>query len=190
MEAASAQRAGSGGKGGAPDVNSLTEMDVTDTLNRAIAAAKAGRKAEARRLLEMVLDADERNERAWLWLSDVVESDEERIVCLENVLAINPDNEMARKGLAALRAAPAVDRSPSSHATQEGVRWASPIAETLRPSALEPASDAESPAGDSPSGALPVADNRLFIVITIVLALILICTVLSVLAFVMLSPLG
>jgi hypothetical protein len=190
MGAATAQRAGSGGKGGAPEVDSPTEMDVTDTLNRAIAAAKAGRKAEARRLLETVLDADERNERAWLWLSDVVENDEERIVCLENVLTINPDNEVARKRLAALRAVPAADRSSSSYDTQGGIYRSSPAAEALRPSAPGPASGAESPAGDSPSGPPSVADNRIFIVITIVLALLLICTVLSVLAFVILSPLG
>lgn len=169
-----------------PDVDSPTEMDVTDTLKRAIAAAKAGRKAEARRLLEMVLDADERNERAWLWLSDVVERDEERIVCLENVLTINPENEMARKGLALLRAAPAVDSSSSPYAAQGEMRGATPVAEELEPLAAGP----ESPAADSPSGAPPVADNRAFIVITIVLALMLICTVLSVLAYVLLSPLG
>jgi len=38
-------------------------MDTMPMLNRAIIAAKAGRKAEARQLLEAVLDADERNER-------------------------------------------------------------------------------------------------------------------------------
>jgi hypothetical protein len=173
-----------------PGVDSPTAMDITATLNQAIVAAKSGRKAEARRLLEAVLDADERNERAWLWLSDVVESDEERFVCLENVLTINPDNEVAHKGLAALRAAPAVDRSPSPYATQGGMHRPSPGVEALQPSALGPAPVAESPAGDSPSGPPPVADNRVFIVITIVLALILICTVISVLAFVILSPLG
>jgi hypothetical protein len=173
-----------------PDVDSPTEMDVTDTLKRAIAAAKAGRKAEARRLLEMVLDADERNERAWLWLSDVVESDEERIVCLENVLTINPENEMARKGLALLRAAPAVGSSSSPYAAQGEMQRPSPVAEALEPSAVGPALGGESPTGDSLSGAPPVADNRAFIVITIVLALLLICTVLSVLAYVLLSPLG
>jgi hypothetical protein len=173
-----------------PDVDSPTEMDITDTLKRAIAAAKAGRKAEARRLLETVLDADERNERAWLWLSDVVESDEERIVCLENVLTINPENEMARKGLALLRASPVVDSSSSPIAAQREMPGPTSVAEALEPSAAGPAPGAESPAGDLPSGAPPVADNRAFIVITIVLALMLICTVLSVLAYVLLTPLG
>ncbi len=161
-------------------------MDVTEKLNQAIVAAKAGRKAEARRLLEAVLDADDRNERAWLWLSDVVESDEERIVCLENVLTINPDNEVARKGLAALQAASAAAPFSSSYDTQGEMRRSSPVAEGLEPSALGPGPGTELPAGDAP----PVADNRAFIVITIVLALMLICTVLSVLAYVILSPLG
>jgi hypothetical protein len=173
-----------------PGVDSPNEMDVRGTLERAITVAKAGRKAEARRLLEMVLNADERNERAWLWLSDVVESDKERIVCLENVLTINPENEMARKGLALLRAAPAVDPSSLPTAAQREMPGPTPVAEALEPPAAGPAPGAESPAGDLPSDASPIADNRAFIVITIVLALLLICTVLSVLAYVLLSPLG
>ncbi len=46
-----------------------------------------------------VLRADERNELAWLWLSGVVKTTEDRRICLENVLAINPENTTARWGL-------------------------------------------------------------------------------------------
>jgi hypothetical protein len=144
-------------------------MDVTATLKQAVVAAKAGRKAEARRLLETVLDADERNEQAWLWLSDVVESDEERIICLENVLTINPDNEMARKGLSALGAG--VASSPQSPTSAPVLRDVSAVS-------------------DSPADRPRLADNRAFIAITIILALILIFTVASIVAFMMLTSPG
>lgn len=49
------------------------------------------------------LKQDERNETAWLWLSGAVDNDEERAICLENVLTINPANERARRGLEELR---------------------------------------------------------------------------------------
>ncbi len=39
---------------------------------------------------------------AWLWLSGVVETDEECQICLENVLVINPENISARRGLESL----------------------------------------------------------------------------------------
>jgi tetratricopeptide (TPR) repeat protein len=68
-------------------------------LQQGIALTKAGRQAEARQALEQVLEVDERNEQAWLWLSGVADSLEERRNCLENVLAINPANTAAQRGL-------------------------------------------------------------------------------------------
>jgi hypothetical protein len=72
---------------------------LNDLLERGITALKEERKAEARRLLEQVLAQDERNETAWLWMSGVVDTDTERRICLENVLAINPNNGIAKRGL-------------------------------------------------------------------------------------------
>jgi tetratricopeptide (TPR) repeat protein len=72
---------------------------VSDLLRRGIAAAKAGQKREARQALLRVTELDEWNEQAWLWLSGVVELAEDRRVCLENALAINPRNSYAQAGL-------------------------------------------------------------------------------------------
>jgi tetratricopeptide (TPR) repeat protein len=72
---------------------------VTDLLRQGIAAAKAGRTQEARQALLQVTELDERNEQAWLWLSGVVDSLEDRRICLDNVLVINPDNAYAQAGL-------------------------------------------------------------------------------------------
>lgn len=72
---------------------------VAELLRAGIAAAKAGRTQEARQALLQVTELDERNELAWLWLSGVVESLDDRRVCLESVLAINPGNAFAQAGL-------------------------------------------------------------------------------------------
>jgi len=81
----------------------MTSFKVTQWLREGIAAAKTGDAERARDLLLKVVDADEYNEQAWLWLSSVVDTDEDRGVCLENVLAINPHNNLAKAGLIHLR---------------------------------------------------------------------------------------
>lgn len=49
--------------------------------------------------MRQVLELNPRAERAWLWLSSVVETEAERRVCLQQVLAMNPANDAARRGL-------------------------------------------------------------------------------------------
>jgi tetratricopeptide (TPR) repeat protein len=80
-------------------MNEYDEIQVSEWLRNGVTAAKAGRRAEARELLMRVIEADEHNEQAWLWLSGVVDTDEDRLICLENVLTLNPDNVQARAGL-------------------------------------------------------------------------------------------
>jgi hypothetical protein len=71
-------------------------------VGEGIAAVKAGDKAQAYHRLTQALAADPRHELGWLWLSSVVPSDAERYYCLEQVLAINPRNAAAQRGLALL----------------------------------------------------------------------------------------
>ena len=82
----------------------MSTDEINLWLTDGIAAARAGKRAEARELLLRVVNADENNVRAWLWLSGVVTTLEDREVCLENVLALDPVNEAARRGLARVRA--------------------------------------------------------------------------------------
>lgn len=73
---------------------------MTDTLlEQGISAAITGRRDEARTLLTQVVEADDGNEQAWLWLAGLVEAPEEIRTCLENVLHLNPDNIKAQQGL-------------------------------------------------------------------------------------------
>ncbi|MDQ2996485.1 MAG: zinc ribbon domain-containing protein [Chloroflexota bacterium] len=74
---------------------------MTNTLlEQGISAALTGRRDEARALLTQVVEADDRNEQAWLWLSGLLEEPEDMRTCLENVLHLNPDNVKAQQGLA------------------------------------------------------------------------------------------
>ena len=80
-------------------------------LTRGIAAARAGDKSTARRLLTQAVRRAPDSEAAWLWLSSVLDTPQGRAFCLRRVLEVNPQNLAAQKGLAALESslsAPAV----------------------------------------------------------------------------------
>jgi tetratricopeptide (TPR) repeat protein len=79
--------------------DSLTPLETFRLLQAGIAAAKTGQRERARGMLLRVIEHDEENVTAWLWLSGLVDDLEERQICLENVVALEPDNALARKGL-------------------------------------------------------------------------------------------
>ncbi len=65
-------------------------------LKAGVAAAKAHKNTSARILLNVVVGDEPENELAWLWLANAAETPAEAARCLEKVLAINPDNTLAR----------------------------------------------------------------------------------------------
>jgi hypothetical protein len=69
------------------------------TLSDAIATIKAGRREEGRVMLTRILVQEGNNVTALLWMSEVAKTPEERRACLKRILAIDPDNAPARKGL-------------------------------------------------------------------------------------------
>src|SRR5688572_7339430 len=77
--------------------------DVARMLYEGAVAVREGRRADAQGLLLQVIERDEQNEQAWLWLSGAVEDPADQQVALENVLAINPSNTAAREGLTWLK---------------------------------------------------------------------------------------
>lgn len=77
-------------------------VNSDETLRKAITALTEGRKEKARELLMQVVAQDPENEQAWLWLSRAASTDQQRRVCLETVLEINPHNEAARQRIATL----------------------------------------------------------------------------------------
>lgn len=104
---------------------------MNEQLQEGIRAAKAGDRETARTLLLRVVTEEEENEQAWLWLSGVMETWEERRICLENVLTLNPDNEVAQRGLAKLNALAPRDETALLH--QQTVKNVSPAAAILYP---------------------------------------------------------
>jgi hypothetical protein len=82
-------------------------VNIDGMIRAAQQAYGRGDKAEARALLERAIELDEYNESAWLWLSAVVDTTEDQRTCLENVLAINPNNERAKMGLRSMGIDPA-----------------------------------------------------------------------------------
>jgi len=80
----------------------MTTSEAEESLKLGIAAMKTGQRDKARDLLMEAIEHDEENEQAWLWLSGAVDTDEDKRVCLENVLSLNPENQAAQKGLVKL----------------------------------------------------------------------------------------
>ncbi|HEX9371297.1 MAG TPA: tetratricopeptide repeat protein [Roseiflexaceae bacterium] len=78
--------------------------DIARLLYEGAVAVREGRRADAQGLLLQVIERDEQNEQAWLWLSGAMEDPADQQVALENVLAINPRSTVARRGLDWLRA--------------------------------------------------------------------------------------
>ncbi|MBS1966402.1 MAG: tetratricopeptide repeat protein [Chloroflexi bacterium SZAS-1] len=78
--------------------------DIARLLYEGAVAVRENRRADAQGLLMQVIERDEQNEQAWLWLSGAVDDPADQQVALENVLALNPNNRAAREGIAYLKA--------------------------------------------------------------------------------------
>src|SRR5712692_2537695 len=81
----------------------MESVDLRTLLNQGIQAVKGNDRARARELLLQVLDADDRNEPAWLWLAAALDEPADQLMALERVLAINPRHPQALAGAQALR---------------------------------------------------------------------------------------
>lgn len=129
---------------------------MPDTLEQTIAMIKAGDTESGRRALRQILRREPDNEKAWLWLSSLTETDQERYACLERVLAINPENKAARRGLRALNDK-ALAAEPAQAVEPETTLQA---VESPRPAEAPPTGKVDRPAPalrrDSPAATLQV----------------------------------
>jgi hypothetical protein len=73
------------------------DQKIKQLLREGVEAVRAGDKTTARDRFEQVTELDENNERAWFYLAQVVDTDEDRRIALKNVLVINPNNEKAKQ---------------------------------------------------------------------------------------------
>jgi hypothetical protein len=80
---------------------------------KGIQAFKSGDKAAAQNFFKQALQENPADETAWLWLAGTFDDNNTRILCLEKVLGINPNNIAAQKGLAQLKSAPPQPPAPA-----------------------------------------------------------------------------
>lgn len=73
---------------------------MNEKTRQGIAALRGGDRAQARTLLTAALKENPNDAAAWLWLTGALDTDEERIHCLRQVLRIEPNNNAAARGLA------------------------------------------------------------------------------------------
>jgi tetratricopeptide (TPR) repeat protein len=155
----------------------LRRQRLDRSLSEGISAARSGQRDRARELLTHVVEQDEENVHAWLWLSGVADSLDERVVCLENVLALDPGNEAAQRGLSIVQAQQrgqpsfsAEVESTAAASTPETAQPPSAAAHTRSPAVVEPEARAPRRAQKPPSyrqngaDSYPAADpaDRLF----------------------------
>ena len=103
---------------------------------KGIAAFKSGDKAAAQTFFKQALQENPADETAWLWLAGTFDDNKTRILCLEKVLGINPENLAAQKGLAQLRPAAPQPAVPAP-ATQPPPPPPTPEPQIPRPSAAQ-----------------------------------------------------
>ena len=79
-----------------PDNVQAQSTLVKVLMKQGIKAVKEGSKIVAHQLFLETTQLEPRLEKAWFWLASVSENFEERLQCVERVLALNPDNARAK----------------------------------------------------------------------------------------------
>ena len=75
-------------------------------LQQAVEFIDKGNYADARDLLTRLVKADQNNVSYWVWLSAAMETQKERLYCLQTALKLDPENAAAKRGLTLLGGLP------------------------------------------------------------------------------------
>ena len=89
-------------------------MDAQHAIEQGIAAAQANNQRTAYYYFYAATQADPMDEQAWLWRASAAPEPRDALFCLAAVLAINPDNPVARHGLEQISAAVATESAPAA----------------------------------------------------------------------------
>ncbi len=129
------------------------ERDVASVLRIAIAKAREGDKAGARRLLQAAAEEHPTNEELWLWLAGLAESTRDAELYLQTVLTLNPDHARAQEGLRLLRA--------KQDAAPQEAPAALPESERLETQKAEPG-ESPAPSPPCPACGMPLPPDTSF----------------------------
>ena len=94
------------------DELSSEESGENTMLREAMDALRRGDRVRARDLLTRLLKTDQKNPTYWVWLSASVDTQKERLYCLQMALQADPQNAAAKRGLILLGALPPDDSIP------------------------------------------------------------------------------
>jgi tetratricopeptide (TPR) repeat protein len=81
-------------------------------LEQAKESLRLGDRARAKDLLTRLLKIDQNNATYWVWMSAAMDTQKERIYCLQTALKLDPNNTAARRGLVMHGALPPDDSIP------------------------------------------------------------------------------
>jgi tetratricopeptide (TPR) repeat protein len=75
-------------------------------FQEAVEALRQGKKSLAKEKLTLLLKAEQENATYWVWMSAAVDTNKERIYCLQTALKLDPENAAAKRGLRLFGALP------------------------------------------------------------------------------------
>jgi tetratricopeptide (TPR) repeat protein len=85
----------------------VPQEPAQDTMFQdAVNALREGNRTRAKDVLTRLIKADQSNATYWVWLSAAVDTNKERIYCLQAALKLDPENASAKRGLVLLGAIP------------------------------------------------------------------------------------
>jgi uncharacterized protein YvpB len=93
-------------------------MEPQDAIMQAVQAIRRGDLDRARSLVTGVLDADPSNAEAWLVMAKISRTRQGSIDCLEHVLQLAPDHQLAARMLAELKSSP--EKTPTGDENTAG----------------------------------------------------------------------
>jgi len=136
---------------------------IAALLRDGMAAARAGRWAQARRFFEAVLRLDPRNEEAILWWAGLARDPHVTLAALTHLLEVNPRNQRARRGVRAARRQLPTRSAPSgSAATRHRAPQTTTSPSALRENAPQRPQEGGQEQASSRHGSAPTtADRRL-----------------------------
>ncbi len=125
----------------------IRKQKARELLKQANAAVIAGKGDEAYKILEELMQLDPEIEEAWLLKAYLSTSHEEKLLCFEKVLSLDPNNEMAKAGIEALKE---MQHSSSHVSTEELAADEEATTGSFPEPQLESESPAEEPVTDVP----------------------------------------
>ncbi|MDX9990693.1 MAG: tetratricopeptide repeat protein [Anaerolineales bacterium] len=81
-------------------------------FHQAVEFIEQGKFGEAREALTRLLKTDQNNALYWVWLSAAMETQKERLYCLQTALRLDPQDPAARRGLILMGALPPDEETP------------------------------------------------------------------------------